>query len=311
LCAFSPLSARQIPTGTVEITVKESMGPVAGARVGSAGRTATTDASGRARLILPAGRRTLTVARIGYLPRSVPVTVVADSTIALTIDVEMDMAAAMLEDLTVTTSRTERLAEQTPVRVEVIDEMEVDENTLMAPSGITMLLNETPGIKVQQASPGLGTGSVRILGLPGQYTVMLADGLPLYGGAASALGPLDISPVDLSRVEIIKGAASALYGGQSLGGVINLVSKPPTGRNEVLLNRRTMGVTDAATWLSRKFSENAGLSFLASGTIQAACDPDGRRMGRPGPGPPLGRPAAVHRDRRGRPLTLRDRGLWL
>ena len=59
---------------------------------------------------------------------------------------------------------------------------------------------------------------------------MLADGLPLYGGAASALGPLDISPVDLSRVELIKGAASSLYGGQALGGVINMVSKQPTGR---------------------------------------------------------------------------------
>jgi iron complex outermembrane receptor protein len=152
--------------------------------------------------------------------------------------------------------------------------MEVDENTLMAPSGITMLLNETPGLRVQSASPTLGTGSVRILGLPGQYTVMLADGLPLYGGAASALGPLDISPVDLSRVEIIKGAASSLYGGQALGGVINLISKPPSGRSEVLLNRRTMGVTDAATWLSRRFSENSGLSLLMSGTIQSAADPD-------------------------------------
>jgi iron complex outermembrane receptor protein len=152
--------------------------------------------------------------------------------------------------------------------------MEVDENTLMAPSGITMLLNETPGLRVQNASPTLGTGSVRILGLPGQYTAMLADGLPLYGGAASALGPLDISPVDLKRVEIIKGASSALYGGQALGGVINLISKIPTGQSEVLLNRRTMGVTDAATWVSRRLSEESGVSLLASGTIQSAADPD-------------------------------------
>jgi len=144
----------------------------------------------------------------------------------------------------------------------------------MAPSGITMLLNETPGLRVHQASPTLGTGSVRILGLSGQYTAMLADGLPLFGGAASALGPLDISPVDLKRVELIKGAASSLYGGQALGGVINLISKDPSGQSEVLLNRRTMGVTDAATWLSRRFSENAGLSFLASGTIQEAFDVD-------------------------------------
>lgn len=176
--------------------------------------------------------------------------------------------------MTVSATRTERLAGETPLRVEVVDEMEVDENTLMAPSGISMLLNETPGIRVQNASPSLGTSGVRILGLSGQYTVMLADGLPLYGGAASALGPLDISPVDLKRVELIKGAASSLYGGQALGGVINLISKPPSGQSELLINRRTLGVTDLATWLSRRISEQSGVSLLVSATTQSAVDID-------------------------------------
>ncbi len=255
------------------------MGPVQGARIRSDKLNVATDANGKARLTLLAGPHTLVVTRIGYVPKRVPVTIVRDSTVSIDIDLAMDDKMAAMEAVTVSATRTERLAEQTPLRVEVLDEMEVDENTLIAPSGITMLLNETPGLRVQAASPTLGTGSVRILGLPGQYTVMLADGLPLYGGAASALGPLDISPVDLKRVELIKGAASALYGGQALGGVINLVSKAPTGQKEVLLNRRTQGVTDAATWLSHAFSENAGISLLASGTTQRAWDMDGDGFG--------------------------------
>ena len=270
---ITPLDAQQPDSGTVAVTVQEPMGPVEGALIRSENRSATTDAGGRARLVLPAGKRTLIVASVGYVPTRVTVTVIADSTISVTIDVAMEDAMVM-EEVTVTATRTERLAGATPLRVEVLDEMEVDENTLMAPSGITMLLNETPGLRVQHASPTLGTGSVRILGLSGQYTAMLADGLPLYGGAASALGPLDISPVDLARVELIKGAASSLYGGQALGGVINLISKRPTGRNEVLLNRRTMGVTDAATWFSRRFSDHSGLSLLVSGTRQDVADPD-------------------------------------
>jgi outer membrane receptor for ferrienterochelin and colicins len=252
---------------------------VDGFLVRSGTHRATTDANGSARLVLSAGRHTLVVARIGYAPKRVDVTVLADSVISVTIDVAMEDKMASMEPVTVTATRTERLAGDTPLRVEVLDEMEVDENTLMAPSGITMLLNETPGVRVQAASPTLGTGSVRILGLPGQYTAMLADGLPLYGGAASALGPLDVSPVDLKRVELIKGAASSLYGGQALGGVINLISKPPTGQKEVLLNARTMGVTDAATWLSQRLSEHSGVSLLASGTIQNAADPDGDGWG--------------------------------
>ena len=269
-----PVFARQADTGMVRITVAEPMGPVEGVLIRAAGRSTNTDAGGVARLTLPAGRQILSLSRIGYLPKSVPVTVVRDSVVSVAVEFVMQDMAMELEEVRVTSTRIERLAGDAPIRVEVLDEMEVDENTLMAPSGITMLLNETPGIRVQQASPALGTGSVRILGLPGQYTAMLADGLPLYGGSSSALGPLDISPVDLQRVEIIKGAASALYGGQALGGVINLVSKPPTGKSEALLNRRTMGVTDAATWLSRRLSPAAGISLLASGTLQGAEDVD-------------------------------------
>ena len=273
-CMVRPLGAQSRDSGTVNVTVQEAMGMIDGILVRSDSVSATTDANGRARLVLPAGRRELLLTRIGFVPKRVTVTVIADSTISVTVDVAMEGMMPTMEAVRISASRLERLVEKTPLRVEVVDEMEVDENTLMAPSGITMLLNETPGLRVQLASPTLGTGSVRILGLSGQYTAMLADGLPLYGGAASALGPLDISPVDLKRVELIKGAASSLYGGQALGGVINLISKPPSGQSEVLLNRRTMGVTDAATWLSRRFSEQSGGSLLVSGTTQSAVDVD-------------------------------------
>ena len=146
-----PLAAQEIVrTGVVEITVEEPMGPVDGLLIRSSGITATTDATGKARLTLPAGPQILSLTRIGYVPKRVPVTVVADSVVSVTITVDMEEMAAMLEDVKISATRTERLAGETPIRVEVVDEMEVDENTLMAPSGITMLLNETPG------TPGAG-----------------------------------------------------------------------------------------------------------------------------------------------------------
>lgn len=277
LLLSSPIAARldaqQPDSGTVAVTVEESMGMLAGFRVQSAGKNTITDGAGRARLTLPTGRQTIKITRLGFTPSQVIVVVVRDSVVSVTVKVTMAEMAMELEDVRISAARIERLAGDTPLRVEVVDEMEVDEKTVMSPSGISMLLNETPGLRVQAAAPGLGTGSVRILGLPGQYTVMLADGLPLYG-SSSALGPLDISPVDLQRVEIIKGAASALYGAQALGGVINLVAKPPTGKKELLLNRRTMEVTDAATWLSHRFSEGLGVSLLTAGTLQGVQDVD-------------------------------------
>jgi iron complex outermembrane receptor protein len=260
-------------SGVVHVVIEESMGMLSGFLVRSGAQRATTDSAGRAALRLPTGRRTIEVTRTGYKAAKITVNVVRDSVVEVRIPVAMSGEMEM-EAIVVSATRSERPAADTPLRVELIDEMEVDENTLMSPSGITMLLNETPGLRVHAAAPGLGTGSVRILGLPGQYTAMLADGLPLYGGSASALGPLDISPVDLQRVEIIKGAASSLYGGQSLGGVINMISKPADGTNQLLLNRRMLGVTDAATWLSHTFGETSGISFLAAGTTQSAEDID-------------------------------------
>ena len=274
LVLVPPIAAQSADSGRVQVTVHEAMGMLGGFRVQSSETIALTDAAGRAVLTLATGRQVVTVAHVGFKPARATVIIVRDSTVTLTFTMAMNEMAMELADVKISATRTERLAGETPIRVEVVDEMEVDEKTLMSPSGIGMLLNETPGLRVQATAPGLGIGSVRILGLPGNYTVMLADGLPLYGGSSSALGPLDISPVDLQRVESIKGAASSLYGAQALGGVINLVSKPPTGKNEILLNRRTLGVTDAATWLSRRFGTGTGLSLLAAGTVQSPVDVD-------------------------------------
>lgn len=122
----------------------------------------------------------------------------------------------------------------------------------MRPGNIGMLVNETPGIRVQVTSPALGAANIRVQGMEGRYTQLLADGLPLYGGQASSLGLLQIPPTDLGQVEVIKGAASALYGPSALGGVINLVSRrrgeSPEG--EMLANATTRGGQDLTGYVS-------------------------------------------------------------
>jgi iron complex outermembrane receptor protein len=63
------------------------------------------------------------------------------------------------------------------------------------------------------------------------------------------LGVLQIAPTDLGQVEIIKGAASALYGPSALGGVINRISRRPADalEAEVLANATTRGCGSGAT----------------------------------------------------------------
>ncbi|MGH8076755.1 MAG: TonB-dependent receptor plug domain-containing protein [Lysobacter sp.] len=138
----------------------------------------------------------------------------------------------------VESTRSRRRVSEEPIRVEVIQQEEIEEKLLMTPGNIAMLVAETGGVRVQVTSPALGASNIRMQGMRGRYTQLLADGLPLYGGQASSIGLLQIPPTDLARVEIIKGAASALYGPSALGGVINLISRRPRDEREaeLLLN---------------------------------------------------------------------------
>src|SRR5207247_7822369 len=132
-----------------------------------------------------------------------------------------------------------------PIRVEVLPREEIEEKLLTTPGDIVMMLNEMGGMRVQATSPSLGAASVRIQGMRGRYTRFLSDGLPLFGEQVGALGLLQIPPMDLQQVEVIKGVASSLYGAGALGGVVNLISRT-AGRepeHEVLINRSTRGTT--------------------------------------------------------------------
>jgi iron complex outermembrane receptor protein len=180
------------------------------------------------------------------------------------------------EEIIVRGTRTRRRIQDEPIRVEVIVREEIEEKLLMRPGNIAMLVNETPGIRLQVTSPALGSANIRIQGLEGRYTQLLADGLPLYGGQASSLGLLQIPPTDLGQVEVIKGAASALYGPSALGGVINLVSRLPgdTFEAEALLNATTRDGQDVAAYVSGPLGGGWGASFTGGTHRQGRDDLD-------------------------------------
>src|SRR5687767_13126024 len=179
------------------------------------------------------------------------------------------------ESITVTATRTDRCIEDEPVRVEVVPSEEVQEKIMMTPGDVSMLLNETNGLRVQTTSPSLGGANVRIQGLRGRYTQILADGLPLYGGQAGSVGILQIPPMDLGQVEVIKGVASALYGVSAVGGVVNFVSRRPSAEaREVLLNRTSHAGTDALLFLAQPINQRWGYTFLGGGHWQDRSDLD-------------------------------------
>jgi len=136
---------------------------------------------------------------------------------------------------------------------------------------IRLILSESTGIQTQQTSATSANSSIRIQGLDGRYTQILKDGFPLYSGAASGLGLLQIPPLDLKQVEVVKGSVSTLYGGGAIAGLVNLISKTPRNEREfnVHLNGTTAGGLDASGFYSGRFGKSGITIFAARNSNKA------------------------------------------
>jgi outer membrane receptor for ferrienterochelin and colicins len=272
ICLVIGLFAQE-PSATVRVEVRAKDAPVAGAAVVIAGASHVTDQEGIVRVSVPPGKLEITIAKDGFVPATASGEAVAGEERAVTVDL-----VALEEEVTVIAStRTERRIEDQPMRVEVLAREEIEEKMLMTPGDIVMMLNEMGGMRVQATSPSLGAASVRIQGMRGRYTRFLSDGLPLFGEQPGGLGLLQIPPMDLGQVEVIKGVASALYGAGAMGGVVNLISRRPGKESvrEALINRSTRGATDAVLWLSAPLSSRWAGSLLAGGHWQEQTDVNG------------------------------------
>jgi iron complex outermembrane receptor protein len=137
-----------------------------------------------------------------------------------------------------------------------------------------MLLNESTGIQTQQTSATSYNSSIRIQGLDGRYTQILRDGFPLYSGFSGGLSLMQVAPLDLKQIEVIKGSSSTLYGGGAIAGLVNLVSKTPTAKREVsfLANATSAGGLDLSGFYSEKFN-NIGVTVFGSRNTNKPYDP--------------------------------------
>jgi outer membrane receptor for ferrienterochelin and colicins len=171
-----------------------------------------------------------------------------------TLEVMLASNEEELEGITISSTRSSRTISDIPTRVEFIAGEELEEKGNMKPGDIRMLLAESTGIQTQQTSATSATASIRIQGLDGRYTQILKDGFPLYSGAASGLGLLQIPPLDLKQVEVIKGSSSTLYGGGAIAGMVNLISKTPTDERDLrfIVNGTSAGGLDVSGFTERR-----------------------------------------------------------
>jgi hemoglobin/transferrin/lactoferrin receptor protein len=179
----------------------------------------------------------------------------------------------VLAQITVTASRIAQPVEEAPATVSVITAEEIEDDLA---SDVKDLIRFEPGVSVRAApsrftAAGSSTGrdgnsGFNIRGLEGNRVLIQTDGIRLpdsYSFGAQAVGRGDYLDLDiLKSVEILRGAASALYGSDGLAGAVSFITKDPddivakdktfAGRARVAYASAdeswTEGVTAAGTW---------------------------------------------------------------
>lgn len=230
-----------------------------------------TDDKGIAELKnIPNGKQTIIIKSIGF--KEVEKNILFPQSDIF--EIFLEPSAEDLEEVKIVSStRSSRNIKDIPTRIEGIPLADLEEKSVMQPGNIKMLVSEIAGVQTQQTSQVSGSASIRIQGLDGKYTQLLQDGFPLYSGFASGLSVLQIPPLNLKRVEVIKGSTSTLYGGGAIAGLINLITKEPTDQREIsfLANTNQTSALDLSGFYSERYKKK-GLTIYASGNLQKAYD---------------------------------------
>ncbi len=133
----------------------------------------------------------------------------------------------------VSDARGEALRERTTLPVTVVG------GEAMRDAGYATVgeaLREVAGVVTRRGSEGTDVGGEQIQGIDSRQVLVLMDGQPIVGARGIKSGAINLDrqqTLGLDRIEIVKGAASALYGSDAMGGVINLIPRDPRHPMEV------------------------------------------------------------------------------
>ncbi len=139
-----------------------------------------------------------------------------------------DSPATGLEPVVVTATRSEQALNRVGDSITVLDAAQI---RYQQKTAVSDLLATTPGVTISR-NGGLGaTTSLRIRGAEGDHTVVLIDGVKLNDPSAPGGGYnfANLLTDDSSRIEVLRGPQSTLWGSQALGGVVNVVTPLPEG----------------------------------------------------------------------------------
>ncbi|MEO3434964.1 TonB-dependent receptor [Inquilinus sp. CAU 1745] len=134
-----------------------------------------------------------------------------------------------LPEMTVTATRIEQPVERVPASVTVIDREEIERNNYQTLADALMTV---PGISLTPTGGIGGLNNLQIRGAPSNNTRVLIDGIPVNDSSAGDKFDFGVDLLgDVERIEVVRGPGAALYGNNSAGGVINIITRDGLGED--------------------------------------------------------------------------------
>jgi len=190
------------------------------------GIAALTDRNGKFQLKGKlTGLQTIRVSYSGYKTNEKQISIVDGQN--NNIDFVLEQAVIDLNAIVVTATRSGRPLKNVPIHTQVVYGADLQKTGAISLSDA--LVSNFPGIDSKNLSAGSGGSSLQMNGFGNQYILILLDGERLDPGDTKENVDLSrINTESIERIEIVRGASSALYGSDAIGGVINIITKKNT-----------------------------------------------------------------------------------
>ncbi|MEI6409474.1 MAG: TonB-dependent receptor [Bacteroidota bacterium] len=218
LLFFSSLCCLSAQNGTISGTItdastKETL-PGVTVRAGNTG--AATDVNGVYSISLPAGNYQLETSITGYESITQSIRLAAGQTIQL--DLKLNNADNLLQQVTVTSGKFEKPLGQVTVSLEVLKPKLIDNTNS---TSVDEVLTKVPGVAILDGQASIRGGAGFSYGA-GTRVLILQDDIPALQVDAGFPNWSDFPVENIAQIEVLKGAASALYGSSAMNGIINI-----------------------------------------------------------------------------------------
>lgn len=237
----------------------------------------TADGSGHFKLAnIPTGHLIVVVQAMGFKKTEREVIMTKGKSTELFIELESDVL--LLDQVVISSTRTEHSIKDVPIRTEVISVKSIEDKNAC---NIYQALEGTPGIRVENQCQSCNFTMVRMQGLGAEHTQVLINGQPMYSGLAGVYGLQQMGTTDVGRIEVIKGAGSALSGSSAVAGAINIITKEPSFNPsttiDLQLGSYKTNKYDISSSL-RNEKGNIGMTIFAQKTTEGIIDQTGPGM---------------------------------